>query len=85
MVKGDLGQPGDAIVDLGEAIRLDSQFAIAYHNRALAYTYLGRDDDAQADVERGTELGLDPDPLLAKINEVRNARYALPEDGQRPR
>ena len=71
---GNLDQLQRAIGDYDEAIRLDPQFALAYSNRALAYTYLGRDDDARIDVERGTELGLDTGPILAKMEEVRNAR-----------
>ena len=71
---GNLEQLERAIEDYGEAIRLDSRFVLAYSNRALASTYLGRDDDAQADVERGTELGLDAELLLAKILAAKNAR-----------
>lgn len=71
---GNLDQLPRAIEDYDEAIRLDPQFALAYSNRALAYTYLGRDSDARIDVERGTELGLDPVLLLAELEKVRNKR-----------
>ena len=71
---GNLDQLQRAINDYDEAIRLDPRFALAYSNRALAYTYLGRDDDARMDVELGTEFGLDPGPILAKMAEVRNTR-----------
>lgn len=71
---GNLDQLQRAIEDYDEAIRLDPQFALAYSNRALANTYLGKDDDAKMDVERGTELGLDPGPILAKMEEVKNNR-----------
>ena len=71
---GNLDQLERAIEDYDEAIRLDPKFALAYSNRAFAYTYLGRYDEARADVERGTALGLDPAPLLAQLEEVRNSR-----------
>jgi tetratricopeptide (TPR) repeat protein len=71
---GNLDQLESAVEDYDEAIRLDSGFALAYGNRALAYTYLGDDEAAQADVERGTELGINPEPLLARIQEIKNAR-----------
>jgi tetratricopeptide (TPR) repeat protein/O-antigen ligase len=71
---GNLDQLQRAIDDYDKAIHLDPRFALAYSNRALAHTYLGRDDEAREDVERGIELGLDPGPILAKIEEVRNAR-----------
>ena len=59
---------------LAEAIRLDPQFALAYSNRALAYMHLGKDDEARMDVERGTELGIDPGPILARMEEVKSGR-----------
>jgi tetratricopeptide (TPR) repeat protein len=71
---GNLDQLQRSIEDYDEAIRLNPQFALAYSNRALAYTYLGRDDDARSDIERGTELGLDPGPILAKMEEVKANR-----------
>ena len=39
---------GEAVVHFQEAIRLDSNFLIAYCNLATAYTHLGRTDDAAA-------------------------------------
>jgi tetratricopeptide (TPR) repeat protein len=71
---GNLDQLERAIEDYNEAIRLDPRFSLVYSNRALAYTYLGRDEEARADVDRGTELGLDPSPLIAKLEEVKNNR-----------
>ena len=38
----DLGQCERAIQDLGEAIRLDPQYAKSYYNRGLAYEQLRR-------------------------------------------
>ena len=71
---GNLDQIERAIEDYGEALRLDHRFALAYSNRALAYTYIGRDEEARADVERGIEFGLDPGPLLAKIEGAKDVR-----------
>lgn len=50
----------EAIVEYGEAIRLDPELAKAYANRALAYTELGKDAEAARDAEKAIELGYDP-------------------------
>ena len=71
---GNLEQFQMAIEDYDEAIRLDPRLALAFSNRALAYTYLGRDDDARMDVERATQLGVDPGPILATMKEVKANR-----------
>ena len=70
----NLDQLHRALENYDEAIRLDPGFALAYSNRALANTYLGNDDEARKDVERGTALGIDPGPVLARIEEVKNNR-----------
>jgi tetratricopeptide (TPR) repeat protein len=57
-----LGNYLQAISYYDEAIRLDPRFALAYYNRASAYTSLGRTSEAQQDVDRATELGLDRTP-----------------------
>ena len=54
-----LGKVEQAMQDLDEVIRLDSQNAKAYAFRALAYTTLGNDVQAQQDVDRASELGFD--------------------------
>ena len=41
-----------AIQDFDEAIRLDSQLALAYSNRALAYKLPGKNSEAIADFEK---------------------------------
>ena len=41
----------------GQAIRLNSQDADAYYNRALVYTLLGKDNEAQQDFRPGDSAG----------------------------
>ncbi|MCH8090313.1 MAG: hypothetical protein IH955_09905, partial [Chloroflexi bacterium] len=49
-------------------------FALSYANRALAYTIVGRDQEAQQDVARAVELGIDSAALIEQIEENRSAR-----------
>jgi len=63
---GNLGQLQRTMEDHDEAIRLDPRFALAYYNRALAYTYLDKDSEAQRDVERATEPGIDTAPSCSR-------------------
>ena len=66
-----------AVQDHDEAIRLDPEHVLAYINRALAYTFLGKDVEAQQDVERAEELGIGPRmaaAVEAAIEEARNFR-----------
>ena len=51
------GQFEQAIQDLDETIRLDSELAFAYANRALAYSPRGKDREAQLDVKSAVGLG----------------------------
>ena len=60
--------------DLDEAIRLDHKFAIAYVNRSFAWTMMGRDTEAEEDVETATAMGLDRDIIAAKIKELKTQR-----------
>ena len=55
-----------ALVSLDEAIRLDNQFAAAYHNRAIAHRRLGNADAAAADREVALQLL----PELAEYEEA---------------
>ena len=71
---GNLDQLQRAIEDYDEAIGLNPRYTLAYSNRALAYTYLSRHGEAQRDVQQVSELGLDPGPILAKIEEIRKNR-----------
>lgn len=52
-----LGEPGRAVSDLTEAIRLFPRFAEAHANRALAHQALGRLKEAQADQTKARRLG----------------------------
>jgi tetratricopeptide (TPR) repeat protein len=47
-----------AIQDLNEAIRLDPNYAPAFHNRGLAFQQNGEYNDALADYDRAIQLGL---------------------------
>ena len=69
-----MGQVERAIRDYGEAIRLYPQYALAYVNRALAYTLLGQDKEAQQDMNRAVELGSDRGPLEDAIEELMKQR-----------
>jgi len=55
------GQPDLAVAAFGVCIGAQPRAAAAYHNRALAYTALGRRDEAVDDYSRALEL----DPSLA--------------------
>ncbi len=47
-----------AVEDINEAIRLNPKEALAFIPRALAYTYLGKDEEARQDVERVGDMGI---------------------------
>ena len=64
----------EAIAEFSEAIRLEPQHALAYANRAIAYTSLGDDAAAQEDLERAVDLGFDRGPLEAAIQRVKEQR-----------
>lgn len=65
-----MGQFQWAIEDYDQAIRLDPQFPLAYANRALAYTVIDRDLEAQRNADRAAELGFDPALLKRMIEEA---------------
>ena len=72
-----LGQPQKAIQDYAEAIRLNpgrAQIRLVYASRAMAYTLLGNDLEAQEDIGRAVELGHDPRLLLRAIDELKSQR-----------
>jgi len=63
-----------AIRAFSQAIELSPKYAEAYVNRALAYVFLGMDDDAQYDIERALELGIDRAALEAQIEFIKMMR-----------
>ena len=67
----NLGQFEAAIGDYSEAIRLDPRYADAYAGRALSYTALGKDSEADEDVKRAEELGVDSTSLEGAIAELK--------------
>ena len=70
----DLGALELSIAKYDEAIRLNPQLASAFANRAVAYTYLGRDLEAQQDTKRGIELWLDRGILQSAIQKAQRNR-----------
>jgi len=56
--------------DLDSAIVLDPLFAQAYVRRAVVHTLLSEDSDAQKDIDRAVELGIDRGPLESEIREM---------------
>jgi Tfp pilus assembly protein PilF len=50
------GRPEKAVVQFREAIRLDSNYAEAYRNRAVAFLDKGEVDRAEADRSRYREI-----------------------------
>ena len=69
-----LGQLNLAIDDLIQAIEINPNYGMAYYNRALVYTQLGRDAEAAQDVERAVEQGFDQSTILAAIEELKDSR-----------
>ncbi len=76
-----LGQAENAIKQLNLAIQLYPQFGLAYVYRALSYTLLNMDAEAQLDVGRVQKHGLDPTLLTEEIDRLKKQRsiaYNLP-------
>ena len=69
----DAGSPGEAITRYDETIRLDPHTS-AYVLRAVAYTRLGHDQEAQQYIDRAVELGFDRGELESEIEELKNKR-----------
>ncbi len=70
----NLGQYQRAVEDFDNAIRLDPQYALAYSNRALAYTLLEKYTEAQQDVDQAVELGQDRALLEKAIEKLKKGR-----------
>ncbi len=54
---------------------VNPQDAEAYKNRALSYSFLGKDAEARQDVDRAVELGVNRTDLERKIEELKKRRY----------
>lgn len=66
------GEYQRAIEDSDEAIRLNPQNPRAYVVRALAYTTLGRGQEAERDIARAVDLGFNPESLMTIIEKAKN-------------
>ena len=67
----EMGQPERALPDLDEAIKLDPWFAVAFANRAFAWTLLKDSAKANNDVETAVKLGVDRALLEEKMEEFK--------------
>ena len=63
-----------AVKDLGDAIVLDPELALAYVGRVLALTQLAQDAQAQEDLERAVELGIDRTTLEGLVEDLQTQR-----------
>lgn len=61
-----LGNPDQAEAPLNKAIRLDSSFSSAWHNRGLLYLEWGEEDAAIQDFE--TTIKIDPEHVVARLH-----------------
>ena len=55
----ELGQYERAIQDFNEALRLDPQAPSVYRDRGLAYQSMGKSEEAERDLAKAKELGLE--------------------------
>ena len=69
-----LGQHQLALTTLDAAIRIDSGYAPAYANRALARTRLGLDSEAEQDVSEAATRGHDVAQLEREIEDIKKTR-----------
>ncbi len=63
----DQNQPKDAILDLNQAISINSKLALAYINRALVHCSMGNESECEADIEKAGELGRNKEELRNSI------------------
>ncbi len=73
----DLGQYQLAVNDYSEAIQVYPWDAEVYAARAFCFALLGRDEDAQQDVERAVHLGFARTFLERAIEEVKRQPQLL--------
>ena len=72
-----LGAADRAIEDFNVAIELSPghpQVPLAHAARAMAYTLLGKDEEAQQDIMRAVQLGYDYRRLVVLINGIKDQR-----------
>ena len=74
VVRAQVGLPELALEDLNEAVRLDESYAPTYAARAIAYTLLGRDEEAAKDIEKAASLGHDRSLIEADIAAIKEQR-----------
>ncbi|MFQ5917545.1 MAG: tetratricopeptide repeat protein, partial [Candidatus Binatia bacterium] len=70
----DLGQYERAIQDLDQAIRLNPLLVLAYADRALAHTLVGRDAEAEKDIDKAVALGFDRALLEKEVEREKQLR-----------
>ena len=70
----DQEQWNEAIGEYSKAIELDPNLAEAYVNRAMAYTFLGMDDQAQADIEQAITLGISRVLIETRVEQAKQMR-----------
>ena len=68
------GNLEEAVAEYGEAIRYNPRLTQTYVSRAITYILLGRDAEAQQDVDRAVELGEERAPLEQQIQSLKNLR-----------
>ena len=72
-----IGRPEKAVPDFTRAIEVDPNdrhVALAYAGRAMAYTLMGNDDEAQSDFASAVRGGFEARRLLAMIDEIKAQR-----------
>jgi tetratricopeptide (TPR) repeat protein len=74
VARTELGQHQMALDALKRAVHIDSDYAIAYANRAVVHTRLGMDAEAEEDVAKAEERGYDIARLKQDIEDVKKAR-----------
>ena len=67
-----MGQPESAINDFAAAIEADPKHMDAYLNRSMMHALVGRQGEAQDDVEKAVALGADRSSLESRIAELRD-------------
>ena len=67
-------EPERAIDTFGEALQLDPMYADPYFGRAITYTILGKDEEAQMNVDRAVGIGMDRSALEGAIEELKKLR-----------